>query len=229
MKLLVLRPQPGASATARRAAEAGLDAVIAPMFVARPLAWAPPDPGGFDALLMTSANAARHGGTGLARYRHLPVHAVGETTAAAARDAGFDQVTAGTGDAEALVALVAAGPHRRLLHLCGVHHRSGGNPVLQIKPVAVYATDAATLLDPRAEAACRAGAVALVHSPRAAALFGRLVDAAGVPRGGVSIVAISEAASGQAGAGWRGVVASPAPVDGSMLAIARGLCDKPGS
>ena len=60
-RLLVLRPEPGASATAERACGRGLDAVVISLFAIEAIEWVAPDPGGFDALLLTSANAVRFG------------------------------------------------------------------------------------------------------------------------------------------------------------------------
>ena len=70
-RVLVLRPEPGASATVERARERGLDAVAIPLFEIEPLAWEAPEAGSFDGLLLTSANAVRHGGEGLASLRGL--------------------------------------------------------------------------------------------------------------------------------------------------------------
>ncbi|MGD9811804.1 MAG: uroporphyrinogen-III synthase, partial [Sphingobium sp.] len=60
--VLILRPQPGADATAGRAKELGLEPSIYSLFATEPLAWTAPDPAGFDAVLLTSANTLRHGG-----------------------------------------------------------------------------------------------------------------------------------------------------------------------
>ncbi|HEY0269506.1 MAG TPA: uroporphyrinogen-III synthase, partial [Sphingomonas sp.] len=59
--LLVLRPEPGASATVAAAQAMGLEAIAAPLLTVRPLGWSLPDDPP-EAVLMTSANAARHGG-----------------------------------------------------------------------------------------------------------------------------------------------------------------------
>ena len=88
-RVLVLRPEPGATATVRQARERGLDAVAVPLFEVDPMAWEAPDPFGFDGLLLTSANALRHGGDRLQSLRGLPVYAVGDATAEAAREAGL--------------------------------------------------------------------------------------------------------------------------------------------
>ena len=68
-KVVVLRPEPGASATLARAKAAGIDAVAIPLFEVVPVAWDAPDPSSVDALLLTSANAARHGGAAQRRAR----------------------------------------------------------------------------------------------------------------------------------------------------------------
>lgn len=215
--VLILRPEPGASATARSARELGLRSVVAPLFAVRALAWDPPEPSMFDAVLFTSANAARHAGAALARYRHLRAFAVGAATAAAARDAGFVDVTAGTRDAERLVADID--PRLRVLHLCGRHRRA---PWGALHEVSVYTSDALGTLPPAADAALSASAVILLHSPRAASLFAALVDER---RKTSALVAISAAAAAAAGPGWGAIAAAPEPTDTAMLAIARILCE----
>ena len=79
-RLIILRPEPGAIASLERAKALGLDAISIPLFEVCPLAWTPPDPDEFDAVLATSANAMRHAGAALKPFRHLPLHAVGEVS-----------------------------------------------------------------------------------------------------------------------------------------------------
>ena len=88
--IVVLRPEPGASETAARARQLGLDAIAIPLFRVEPLDWTVPDPSALDGLLLTSANAVRHSGRRLEELRGLPVYAVGQATAAAARRAGCE-------------------------------------------------------------------------------------------------------------------------------------------
>lgn len=225
--LLILRPEPGASATAWRARALGLDAIVAPLFTVAAVAWRAPEPSHYDAVMMTSANAARLGGPALARYARLPAYAVGASTADALRRAGFADVESTDGDAETLLARIAHTPHRRWLHLCGQDHRAAYHPDLMINSVPVYAADAAAVLPSPAADALARGAVALVHSPRAAALLTALADAAAIDRSGTVLVAISPAAATAAGPGWRGVPYAAVPTDAAMLAIARDLCDNP--
>ena len=224
--LLVCRPQPGASATAEAAQALGIDPVVAPLFDVQAVAWDPPAPDRFDALMMTSANAARHGGPALTRYAALPAFAVGEATAAAMRGAGLAAVT-GEGDADALIAAIGQGPHRRVLHLCGEDFRTPAHADLQVDAVPVYRAVAVASLSGAAITAVGRGAVVLLHSPRAAALFARLAREAGLDTSRTSIVAISPTAADAAGPGWRTIDAAPLPSDAAMLAIARELCENP--
>jgi uroporphyrinogen-III synthase len=224
--LLVLRPQPGADATARRAVALGLKPVVAPLFEIRPVDWDDPDPDRFDALLVTSANAIRHGGTALARYRHLPLVAVGNATAEAARTAGFGDILAGQGDGAAAVKLAVGQGKTRLLHLAGREHVDLGHPTVSIERRIVYAAEAVAVLPEGARAALDADAIALLHSGRAATLFHALVDAAGLARDRITLVALSDAVRDAARPGWARAFAASAPHDEALLAIAARLCDQ---
>lgn len=214
-RVLVLRPEPGASTTVDRARALGLDAVAVPLFKVEPVAWTAPEPSGFDGILLTSANALRHAGDGLQALLGLKAYAVGDATAEAARDAGFD--VAATGDAGIERLLDSVEPDLRLLHLCGPD-RAGTDAARQrIIPVVVYWSR--SLDDVRLPDA----AVALVHSPRAAA---RLATVAR-KRFQLAIAAISKAAADAAGEGWRAVAVAEQPTDAALLALAARLCNKP--
>lgn len=206
-KVIVLRPEPGASATLARAKAEGIDAIAIPLFEVAPVAWAAPDAGAHDALLLTSANAVRNGGNGLAALSGLPAYCVGEATASAARVAGFRVALVGDRDAAALIAQLPDG--LRLLHLTGVEHR----PIASVTQVAVYHNR--TVHPPPSLDALRSG-VAMVHSPRAGARLGELIN----QRGSIAIAAISRVAADACGEGWRTVAAIDAPTDGALLALA---------
>jgi len=216
-RLLVLRPEPGASATVAKARKLGLDAVAVPLFEVEPVAWEPPDAAGFDGLLLTSANAVRCGGEVLGTLRGLKTYAVGETTAEAAREAGFD--IAATGDAGIDRLLGSIEPDLKLLHLCGEDRREPESAKQAITPVVVYRSNPveAPNLDPTE------GAVALIHSPRAGRRFAELVS----DRSETRIAAISEAAGEAAGRGWARAEVAEQPTDDALLALAASLCDKP--
>jgi uroporphyrinogen-III synthase len=216
----VLRPQPGASITVERARKRGLDALAIPLFQIEPVDWKAPEASSFDALLITSANALRCGGEQLHGLRGLPVHAVGQATADAAREAGFD--VASTGDAGVARLLGSLRPELKLLHLCGEHRRTANSARQSITPVATYrAKEIPADLRPAT------GTVALIHSPRAGARFGQLIDEAGIDRKFIAIAAISKAAADSAGEGWQAVEAAENPDEDALLALAARLCNKP--
>lgn len=220
--LLVLRPEPGAAATVARAAETGFEAIAAPLFTVLPLSWDAPAAQAYDALMLTSANAVRHAGPALSRYLSLPVYAVGEATATAARAAGFGDIRTGAGDAAALAALMVRDGIRRPLHLAGREHREVAT-TLSIDRRIVYATEPVTMLPSPALAALQRGAVALIHSPRAGRLFARLLAEAGLEGANVPVAAISAAA---AAGPWHKLAIAAAPDDGALLAAAARLCEK---
>ena len=218
-RLYVLRPEPGASATVERAKAMGLEAVAMPLFAIEAVPWAVPDARDFDGLLLTSANAVREAGDGLAPLRSLPAHAVGDATAAAAREGGFKVVTVGQAGVDALLEIAA--PGMRLLHLCGEDRRAPSNVRHAVTSICVYRSRA--LAAPAIEAL--RGQVAAVHSPRSAE---RLAELAGQSlRATVRLVSISDAAAQAAGSGWADIGVAARPDDRELLALAARLCQKP--
>ena len=211
MKLLIVRPQPGADESAARARALGQEPIVAPLFETRPLAWTPPEPAGFDAVLLTSANAARLGGPGLTPFLALPCYAVGARTAAAARAAGFADIRTGPSDGAALAAMAARDGARKMLHLGGREHV----PLPAAHHIAVYAAEETGALP-----ADLGEAVVLLHSARAAARFAALVR----DRSGVVVAAISAEAAAAAGKGWKQVAVAATPSDEALLELAVKLC-----
>ena len=216
-RVVVLRPEPGATATARHARQLGLEPIVIPLFAIEPVAWEAPDPSGFDALLMTSANAVRTAGEPLTVLGELPVHAVGEATAEAAREAGF--AVASVGDAGIDALLDSLPPGLKLLHLCGADRREPQASRQGITPIVVYRAKAIGAPDLSAIE----GAVVLLHSPRAGRHLAELVS----ERGNIAVIGISAAAAEAAGAGWKQVESADAPNDEALLALAARLCNKP--
>jgi hypothetical protein len=93
---------------------------------------------------------------------------------------------------------------------------------VEIQGVAVYSSQAADRLSDVAVAAIHAGAVVLLHSPRAAGLF---ADRIGELRAQTRIAAISDAAAAAAGGGWAGIGVALEPRDDALLAAAEELAD----
>jgi uroporphyrinogen-III synthase len=221
--IVILRPEPGASATAEVAAGIGLEALVLPLFTIEPVAWQAPSAREFDALLLTSANALRHGGSGLAALRGLPAYAVGQATAAEARRAGFTVAETGEGGVEQLLEHVD--PRLRLLHLCGEHRRTPESASQAITPLPVYRS-AQLAQVPGLERI--EGAVVLIHSPRAGARLAELAAAREIDISTTALAAISVKAAIAAGSGWQSVDSAEAPTDRCLLALAARLCNKPG-
>jgi len=219
-KVLVLRPEPGATTTVSRAAAYGLTGIAAPIFTVGPIAWTPP-PERPDALMLTSANAVRHAGPALMLYRTLPAYTVGSATAEAAVTAGLGDVRIGPSDAAALLDMMGRDGVRSALHVAGREHKDVIHPMVRVTRRIVYGADPVASLPDAAQHALAERAVALLHSPRAAALFAGLVD----ERSGVAIAAISPAAAEAAGGGWRAIAIAEHPSDASLLAAAAGLFD----
>jgi uroporphyrinogen-III synthase len=211
VKLLILRPEPGASETAARAREMGLEAVVAPLFAIRPIPGPAVEADLYDAVLITSANGARHAPDGLAA---LPCFAVGERSAAAARAAGFADVRAGPSDGAAAAALMAAAGARRALHLCGSDRVAVSAPGVAIERRAVYSAE------PVPQGPFPRPAVALIHSPRAGSRFAALAG----DRAAIAIAAISAAAADAAGEGWAARAIAAEPRDHALLELAAKLC-----
>jgi uroporphyrinogen-III synthase len=108
VRVLVTRPEPGASATARRLTEMGYEPVVLPLTEIRTLKGEQEiQSGEFDAVAITSANAARQTEPEMiAALAAKPCFAVGDRTAEAAKEAGFRAVLAGHGDAAGLARLL---------------------------------------------------------------------------------------------------------------------------
>lgn len=220
--IAILRPAPGGAATAERVRAAGLDPLLLPLFAVVPLDWTPPDPASFDALLLTSANAARHAGPGLAALARLPVLAVGPETARAAERAGLRVIESGQHGVDALLARQPWS--QRLLWLAGRDRIAIEHPAIRTV-IPVYASEAVALT--RGQALSLSGTVALVHSARATRQLAIQLDAHGVPRASLRIAAISARAADADGRGWDRVGIAAQPDDAALIALAQRLAIDP--
>jgi uroporphyrinogen-III synthase len=110
MAILVTRPHPDGEATAASLRARGFDVLLAPMLRFEPVVFADDEEMRYSAVIVTSANALR----GIERQLKgnkllkLALFAVGEHTAATARDIGFETVVSAEGDAAGLRDLVLA-------------------------------------------------------------------------------------------------------------------------
>jgi uroporphyrinogen-III synthase len=128
MAILVTRPHPDDEATAAGLRARGFEVLLAPMLRFQPVAFPVDMDAHYDAVIVTSANALRGIESHPAGQRllKLPLFAVGEHSAAAARRVGFGKVISADGDAASLLDCVLASVKAkeltkagRLLYLAG--------------------------------------------------------------------------------------------------------------
>jgi uroporphyrinogen-III synthase len=121
MAVLVTRPHPDDETTAAGLRAKGLNVLLAPMLRFEPVAFHDDADARYSAIIVTSANALRGIEAHLAgsKLLKLPLFAVGEHTAAAARKAGFNKVIAANGDATGLRDAVLASVKAKVLKKSG--------------------------------------------------------------------------------------------------------------
>ena len=187
MRIVVTRPQADGQRTAAALEALGHEVLVAPLMRIEPVAV--DLAGSWSAIVITSANALQAVGVAADRVKSLPVFAVGERSAEAARQAGFAEVSSANGDIKDLVRLVAtrvAGAKVPLLYLAG-EDRAGDF----VGQLAAHGIDAemkvvyravAEVFPPVLAAALEAGDVdAVLHfSRRSAELFIEGARASGV-------------------------------------------------
>lgn len=203
--MLVTRPEPDATDTAGRLAALGIAPVKLPLLRLEVLDTSLPEPKGFAAIAVTSANALRALGQRgvLSRYLGLPLYAVGDRTAAAARDLGFAEVQSAAGSFGDLVEQLAhagfAGP---VLYPSG--REISGDLARSLAPFGkmvitapVYAMVPVEAVDPAVLEQMREEAIGatLIYSRRTADRFVQLVSPKLAPaaRARLGLLCISEA------------------------------------
>lgn len=204
----------------------GFAPLVSPLLNIVTLYDAVPDLRGAQAVVFTSANAA-------AAVRHaidVPVFAVGEKTARAARDAGFRNVTVAGGDAAALNALLAGQawqPGKPVYHLSG---REVAAPVrvpgVTVERHVVYHADKIEEFVPDALRELTSGSVAGVFlmSARTGEAFVAATEKAGLTESlrAIKALCISDSVlQSVAQLPWRGAAVARTPdVDGLVAMLA---------
>lgn len=233
MRVLITRPRDEAETFAGQLGRLGVESDVEPLLEIRPRTGAALDLAGVQALLLTSANGARALEAATAR-RDLPVLAVGDATARAARAAGFVDVTVADGTVEKLAELarVRLKPEAgRLLHVAGsaVAGDLGGaltKAGFRVDRAVLYDAVTATELTPAARAALAANRLDAVafFSPRTAATFVSLARRAGLePRlARLDALCLSRAVAEAASAvAWRSIKVAAAPELAALLDLVR--------
>lgn len=223
--VLTIRPEPGLSATVAAGKAAGLPIEGYPLFEIWPIEWDAPPADKFDALLIGSANALRHGGSALEAFRDKPVHAVGDATAREAEVLGFTVASTGRGGLQALVDHLSAPLH--LLRITGTDHVPlTAPPGIEVETIEAYDSVPFALPDDLA-ARLGEGALMLLHSATAARHFAAECDRLQVPRAAIGLAALGRRIASAAGEGWREVRSASEPREAALLALALEMCHDP--
>ncbi len=205
LRALVTRPRAEAESLVEALAARGIAAIIEPLLEIHYRSEPAPDLTGVQAVLCTSASGVR----ALARLtdeRAVPLLAVGDASAARARNEGFARAESAGGSLADLVRLARERLRPgdgRLLHVAGSTLAGDLAGALRAEG---FAVDRAVLYEARPAAGLGAASVralsagivdfALFFSPRTALIFVRLAERAGVASaiGAVTAISISAAA-----------------------------------
>jgi uroporphyrinogen-III synthase len=234
VRLLVTRPEPDAERTAAALRARGHVVLVVPLLRIEPLQHAEIGPEPFDALLVTSANAAVAAGhhARFAQLRALPVFAVGDRSAQAMRAAGFADVISAQGDVSDLAALVAprlkAGAS--LLYLAGADRSGDLAGVLSgrgfaVKTAVVYRAVPTGAPLPAAVAAMAEGVEGVLHfSRRSSDAYVNAARAGGLQQdhaihGLVHFCLSAQAAEPLIRAGATDTRVAPEPTEAALLAL----------
>jgi uroporphyrinogen-III synthase len=225
----VTRPQEDSTALVTELERRGIEVFVCPMLTIvlehRPELRL----SGIQGLLFTSANGVRAFAK-VSPRRDLPAYAVGDRTAAAAKDAGFLNVHSAGGGVDSLVALVrgtckpGAGA---FLHAAGTDVAGDlagqlGAAGFVVRREVLYRAQATTAIAGAARTAIADHELDMVlfYSPRSAATFVTLAKNAGLetPCESLEILCLSKAVAEAADPiMWRRVLVAPRPTQDALL------------
>ncbi|HEX9460959.1 MAG TPA: uroporphyrinogen-III synthase, partial [Alphaproteobacteria bacterium] len=231
MRILITRPRDDAAGLAAKLTAAGHEVISEPMLEIRSLPDVVLDLEGVQAILFTSANGVRMFAA-LDERRDLPVFAVGDSTARAARDAGFSQVESAGGDVDDLVRLA----RERLQPTAGAVLHAAGRDVagdlagglsaagFEVRRAVLYTAEPVGAFSPATAAALRDGQIELVilYSARTAETFRQLIEAAGLStavRGRAAIGLSRAALEPVANLPWAVLEAASRPDEAELLRL----------
>lgn len=225
-RVCVTRAEPGASATAVRLIAHGCEPLVAALSQIEPVQALGEDPAAAAAFAVTSANAVR-AFCAVSSLRDRPVFAVGDATAAAAREAGFGAVFSADGDVDALAGLIADrwrpgdGPIWHLRGEAAAGDLAGALSALgfAVQEAVVYRAVAAATLPAALDHALAARTIdaILFHAPAAARIFAHL--AGGRDLSFCAAAAISRAAAAPLAAlGLARIAIASAPTETALFA-----------
>ncbi len=227
-RLLLTRPEADSADVRDALAAMDIKSIIAPMLQIENIPGPDITTDTLQGFLVTSANGVR-ALAARTENRDLPVYAVGDATARAARDIGFGSVTSAAGDVDDLATLV--------VHACDAgdgafYHAAGtvtagdlsgrltaaGFEVIREK---IYEAKTVDHLPENARMALAAGAIdgVVIFSPRTAETFVDRVAAAGLMMilGEMQLFALSQNVLDAAGTAWDETIVADVPTQESLL------------
>ncbi|MCX7358470.1 MAG: uroporphyrinogen-III synthase [Alphaproteobacteria bacterium] len=223
LRVAITRAQPEADRTAARLRSRGAEAIVAPLLTIVPCGY-DTNTSDAQAIIFTSTNGVRAFPNARGARDQL-VLTVGDATAEAAREAGFNDVRSADGDVNALAALAKRelDPAKgKLIHIAGDHVAGDLGGELRAAGFSVerrlaYASVAAFELPP---ALTQPLDIVLFHSVRATETF----IALGAPNAtkltaGCLSAAVAEAAGKTS---WKRIVTAPYPREDDLLTATLG-------
>lgn len=218
MRVAITRALPEAERTAERVRARGAEVIVAPLLTIVPCGY-DTNTEGAQALLFTSSNGVR-AFPDVRGARDRLVLTVGDATAEAAREAGFQDVRSADGDVQTLAALAKAtlDPAKgKLIHIAGDHVAGDLGGALraagfEVERRLAFASVAASTLPSVFSEPLNA---VMFHSPRAAETFVAL----GAPSSAeLTAVCLSEAIAAAARVvPWKRLIVAPAPREDALV------------
>lgn len=230
-RLLITRPQEDSRSLADALRQRGVEILLDPLLTIHFHEGGGLDLAGVQALLITSANGLRAFAHRDDR-RHLRVLAVGDASARAAREAGFEHVESAAGDVEALAARVGERLDPRggtLLHIAGGTVAGDlaamlGEQGFDYRREILYEAVKAERLSEETVEALEGNLLdgVLFYSPRTAGTFVTLAGRAGVGGrcAGLAAYCLSRAVADKARTlVWRAVRVAERPEEAALLRV----------
>ena len=234
MRLLLTRPQTDSEKLARDLAACGISSIIEPLLNIMVQEGPPLDTTGVAALAFTSANGVQAFAERSSR-RDLPVYAVGDATARAARAAAFKDVHSAMGDVDDLARLLtrAMSPetgtilHPAASQVAGDLARCLADAGFAYRREVIYKSEKVSAFSPETRAAIAGGEIdgVVLMSPRTGQIFKELMIRAGLAdrAADMTVFCLSAAVAVAAdGLPWRNIQTAARPTQDAFMALLTG-------
>ena len=221
-RVLITRPEPGASRTLSALHTRGIKADVISLTEIIPLAFQPPHTD-FDALVITSQNAILHGRSLLLQHIAKPVFAVGQRTAKTLGDLGH-HINHWAPTALGLLPLIIEHKPKAVIYICGQTRRLELETGLAAAAISVEIEKVYNAAPTQLAAekladflSAPSKSIVLLHAPSAAKAFSLAMNGQNLPIS-TRFLCMSAAVSAQLPEKWHGnVTHSVQPDDTAMI------------